>query len=308
MGGGSWSPSSWASYSTKTASMPRSAIYKSSRLLKDLDPKGVPVRESRDSVEHPASTAIAVFLDVTGSMGMIAENIAKKGLGVLFQEILDRKPVTDPQLMFGAIGDVYCDSAPLQVSQFESDNRIIEQLTGIYLEGGGGGNSTESYDLPWYFASMHTDTDCFGKRGKKGYLFTVGDEESPAGVTAAQLKEFLGDEASEDMTAESLLAMAERTWNCFHIIIEEGSHCRVAGRDKVLHSWQELMGQHAIPLSDHTKLSETIISLIQVTEGADKDKVVKSWDGSTSVVVKAALSGTEVGSVGAAGAVGMVRL
>jgi len=314
MGGGSWSPSSWATHATATASMSRSALYSSRGIKKELDPKGVAVRESRDSTEHPESTAIAVFLDVTGSMGFIAEKIAKEGLGTLFQEILDRKPVSDPQLLFGAIGDVRCDSAPLQVSQFESDNRIVEQLTGIYLESGGGGNDTESYDFPWYFAAKHMAADCFEKRGKKGYLFTVGDESTPAGITPEHLKEFLGstEEITEELSAEELLAMAEKKWNCYHIIVEEGNYCSSRGRDAVLRKWQDLMGQRAVPLSDYTKLPEVIISLIQLSGGADKKKVVDSWDGSTSVAVAAALDGVSIvgasGGSGGSGRSGMVKL
>ena len=75
--------------------------------------------------------------------------------------------VTDPQFLCAAIGDSKSDKTPLQVTQFESDIRIIRQLTDLYLEGGGGGNYGESYHLLWYFAAYRTAADCFEKRGKK---------------------------------------------------------------------------------------------------------------------------------------------
>ena len=62
----------------------------------------------------------------------------------------------DPQIMFGAIGDATCDRAPLQVGQFESDNRMDDDLGRILLEGGGGGQKTESYELAMYFMARHT--------------------------------------------------------------------------------------------------------------------------------------------------------
>lgn len=290
MGSGSYSSADWASYSRSAASKSVDELYKSNYMDNSLDPKNIKFRESCDSSEHPMSTPIIIDIDVTGSMGMIAEIIAKKSLGILFQEILDRKPVTDPQLMFMANGDVRYDHAPLQVSQFESDNRIVEQLTKIYIEHGGGGNSSESYDLPWYFAAKKTRIDSYDKRGKKGYLFTIGDEESPYGLERDHIKNFIGDTIQADLSPEELLKMAEQKYNVFHIVVEEGDYCNRA-RDKVMNSWTKLLGQRAIPMADHTKLAEIIVSTIQITEGADKDKVISSWNGDTSVVVSKAISG-----------------
>ncbi|HAO33838.1 MAG TPA: hypothetical protein DCQ84_12920, partial [Candidatus Competibacteraceae bacterium] len=65
--------------------------------------------------------------------------------------------------------------------------RIARQLRRLWLEKGGGGNACESYTLPWYFAATHTAIDCFEKRGKKGYLFTVGDEEPPLELPGAAI-------------------------------------------------------------------------------------------------------------------------
>lgn len=290
MGGGSYSSASWVDYSASVSHKSVDEIFTSRKMENLLDPKGVKTRESRDSDEHPASTAIIVDIDVTGSMGMLAETIAKKGLGTLFQEILDRKPVTDPQLMFMANGDARYDRAPLQVSQFESDNRIVDQLEKIWIEHGGGGNDSESYDFPWYFAAKHTSIDCYDKRGKKGYLFTIGDEQSPYGLTKQHIKDFIGDDIQEDLSAAELLKMAEQKYHVFHIIVEEGNHCS-SHEDEVFSSWAKLMGQRALHLSDHTRLAEVIVSAIQLTEGEDKDKVIKSWNGSTSVVVGKALNG-----------------
>jgi hypothetical protein len=168
MGSGTFDAGAYRAFTSSTTNKTTDEIYSSRSLNKTLDPKGVKVRESRDSVDNPLSTPVIVALDVTGSMGMIADVIARQSLGTLFTSILDRKPITNPHVMFMGIGDAFYDSAPLQVSQFEADKSIIEQLTQLYLEHGGGGNNFESYNLAWYFAANHTVHDSYEKRAKRG--------------------------------------------------------------------------------------------------------------------------------------------
>lgn len=276
MGSGSFDANSYRTYSASVASKPRDEVYTSRSIHADLNPHGVTLRESRDSADNPRSTPIIIALDVTGSMGMIAEQIAKQGLGTLFQGILQRKPVSDPHLMFMGIGDIACDRAPLQVSQFEADNRIVEQLTKLWLEAGGGGNNHESYDLAWYFAARHTEHDSMQKRGKRGYLFTVGDEETPKALSGPKLQQFLGGSRREGLDSRATLTEAQRLYDVFHIVIEEGDYARRAS-DQVRKSWNAMLGQRVIHLADHRLLAETVVSALQVAEGADHALAASGW-------------------------------
>lgn len=286
MGGGSWTSASWASYSKSTISgRSVSAIYQSSNMKAEFDPKGV-TRESRDSVEHPNSTPIMIGLDVTGSMGNILHQVANS-LGTMVGEVLNRKPCEDPQIMFAAVGDAVYDSAPLQVTQFESDVRIAEQLTSLWFEQGGGGNGFESYPLVWYFAANHTSTDADEKHGKKGVIITMGDDGYPEALTAAQIKSVFGDEVTEGITTKELLNQVRRKWDVYHLCLRQGG----TYRDSDLSNWQKILGEHAIPVADHTKISEIIVSILETRAGKSVDEVAASWDGSTAVVVKNALRG-----------------
>jgi len=290
MGTSRWNPSDWSAYSASAATKTRDAIFTARCLNPTLDPKAIPVRESVDSPANPQATPIIVALDVTGSMGAIPEALIKSGLGVLVEEILARKPVPDPHLMFMAVGDAAYDRAPLQVTQFEADNRIIPQLADLFLEGGGGGNSHESYHLPWYFAAMRTRHDALLKRGRKGYLFTLGDEEPPTHLLAAHAKAVLGDDLQADLPVADVLAMVERNYHVYHVIIEQGSHYRSDG-PVVLRKWRDLLGQRVIPLADYERLAEVLVSTIALNEGADRDHLTRSWSGDTGLVVAHALKG-----------------
>ena len=289
MGGMRWDAEDWKRASAATAGKRTEEIFTSSGMHPALNPYRV-VRESRDSLANPASNAIVIGLDVTGSMGIIADTMAREGLGTLVEEILKRKPVSDPHILACGIGDSYCDDAPLQVTQFEADIRIAEQLKMIWLEKGGGGNRHEGYHLPWYFAAQHTQIDCFEKRNKKGYLFTVGDEEPPEELLAAHAASIFGDSLQRDLSVHELLTLVSRMYHVVHVVVEEGSYAR-AHLPQVLTKWRALLGQRVLRLKDYRRLAEVVVSAIEVNEGRDRDTVAKSWSGDTSVVVAHALGG-----------------
>jgi len=289
MGHARWNPRDWDSYARTTRGRSRGDLFRSRGMNRDLDPKRIEMRESRDSDHNPLSTPIIVGVDVTGSMGMLAETLVKRGLKPLFEEILDRKPVTDPHVMAMAVGDAWCDQAPLQATQFEADISVARQIQDLWIEGGGGGNSYESYNLPWYFAATKTASDAWEKRRKKGYLFTVGDEPCPPVLEAKHIRSVFGEGMQYDMPTEDVLAMVERTYEVFHVVVEEGSYAR-SRLDQVMDSWVPVLGQRVLRLSDHERLSEVIVSAIEVTEGANVRDVAASWSRETGDVVAKAIA------------------
>lgn len=288
MGGNTWNSNDWDNFSSNTRSKSTDQVFQQHGMDPALDPKGVRMRESRDSAANPESHAIIVAADVTASMGKLSEALIRKGVGVLVDELLARRPVKNPHVMCMGVGDAHArDRAPLQVTQFEADIKIATQLAQVWLEGGGGGNGGESYHLAWYFAAMHTSIDCFEKRKKKGYLFTAGDENPHKVLTREQVKRVFGDDIERDLTSAELLTMASRSYHVFHLLVEESHSCDAS----VKQNWQNLLGERALPMSDHTKMAELIVSSIQVNEGASVADVMKSWSGDTSVVVARGLGG-----------------
>jgi hypothetical protein len=226
-----------------------------------LDPRDAR-RESRDSAEHPQSLAIAVLFDVTGSMRHVPRGLQAK-LPQLLGLLLRQGYVEHPQIMFGAIGDATCDRAPLQVGQFESDNRMDEDLGRVLLEGGGGGQKTESYELAMYFMARHTWIDCHEKRGKRGYLFIIGDEMAYPRVKRDEVHQVIGSRLPGDIPASSMAAELLRKWDTYFILPEAASY---GGDADVLASWRALLGQNVIQLADTDAVCETIALTIGLGE------------------------------------------
>ena len=285
MGSARWSPSDWSDHVAKTASKTQQQIFTQHDIHEELNPAVIARRESVDSDANPESTPIIIATDVTASMGILAETIVKKGLGVIMEEIYDRKPVPDPHLAIMAIGDAYVDRSPLQVTQFEADIVLAEQVKNIFIEHGGGGNGGESYNLAWWFALNRVEADAISKRGRKGFLFTIGDEAPHAELTASAIRQFCGEEHAETTTSRALLESLERNWEVFHLIVDP------VMSQPVRESWGDLLQERAIFVEDHEDLAEVIVSTMQVIQGASVDDVAKSWSGSTELVVRNAVGG-----------------
>lgn len=288
----------WTSYtSNPTAS--RSATFATAKSTADLltstkiddkmSPVNIKIREARDSALNPKSLPIILALDCTGSMNAVIFEAIKK-FNLILEELIAKSSIEDPAIMTMFLDDViYVGSDALQVSQFESDIEAVKQFEKMYVTGHGGGNSSESYHLPLYMAAFKTKTDSMEKRNKKGYLFTVGDEEMPPKLTKGQIQQVFGPDepVSQDFTYMDLWEAASRSYHCFHIVVMQGSHAGSAGEKHMREAWNKI-GQGLIILDDLTALPEVVVSTIRINEGEELDKVVGSWTGTTAVTVRAA--------------------
>jgi hypothetical protein len=141
-------------------------------------------------------TPIVVAMDVTRSRGDDSRAIYAK-LPMFIGQIELRNYVPGPAISFAAIGDATSgDRAPLQVGQFEADNRLDAVLSKIWLEEGGGGSGQESYELAAYYYARHTKLAAH-ERGEKGFFFFLGDEGFYPQVDLAQVARIIGHEAPE---------------------------------------------------------------------------------------------------------------
>lgn len=231
-------------------------IYRARRLDSMLDPKNV-IRECCDSEDHPHSLPVILGLDVTGSMGNACKMCASQ-----IDEIMTTLYKTNPDVEFCmmGIGDFACDDAPLQVTQFESDVRILDQTTKLWLESGGGGNGWESYTAAWYFALNRCKLDCWN-RGEKGILITMGDEPLNPYLPWKRMHEVLGGEfEKKDIDTKALYEEVKQKYDVYHIAITDQSSYHWY-KDRIEESWRPMLGDNLI-IAESKQLPEIIAAIV----------------------------------------------
>jgi len=285
MGHGNYSHEAHAALLSSRQDLPQQQVFAQRGCHALMNPKGLKTRESRDSAEHPQSLAIAFALDVTGSMGDIPNLLARKELPT-FMKLLGACHIADPQLMFLAIGDATSDQAPLQIGQFESTAELMDQwLTWSYLEGGGGGSGSESYELAFYMLAQHTDLDCWNQRKKKGYLFMTGDELPYPAVSRHQVGALLGETLDEDIPIQEVIAAAAETYHLFFLIPDpqRRRNCEKA--------WRKLLGDHVICMESAADTCTVAAAIVGLTE-----RVLPNLDAVASTLGEAGIDRDHVSS------------
>lgn len=272
MGCGSWSTDDFVSYSVTKGldvsdrgvikgSYSNQEMFKARTLDPDLNPKNA-IRECCDSEEHPNTLPVILALDVTGSMGSAAVEVAKT-LNEVMTKLYEK--IADVEFMIMGIGDLAYDTYPIQVSQFESDIRIAEQLDKLYFEFGGGGNDYESYTAAWYFGSRHTKLDCL-KRGRKGIIITMGDETLnpylPIKGNSCGLKDATGDNLQTDIETKDLYKEVSEKFNLYHLNVNHGYHLISTWQESIEKSFREYMDDNHFRNVNLNNIADAIVDII----------------------------------------------
>jgi hypothetical protein len=272
MGSGLWREDTFRQYSSRVGrtvdrtgrvagDMSNQEMFAARSLDPMLDPKDA-FRECCDTEEHPETVPVILALDVTGSMGQAAVEVAKQ-LNVIMTKLYEK--VKDVEFMVMGIGDFAYDRCPLQVSQFESDIRIAEQLDKVYFEFGGGGNGFESYTAAWYFGLEHVNLDAW-KRGRKGIIITMGDEGLNPYLPGKRLAEITGRPVVKDVETKDLYPKVLEKYDVYHLFVNHvGGRC-----EGYLRSWRNLMDEEHFRITDLRNIADLIIRI--VTARAEEDK------------------------------------
>lgn len=314
MGGGSWTHEGYSARVKANAAAGKSTFEYSDRVRRGeeqtlhalLDPTkeagptspfaGKVMREVCVTPEHPDPTAMLLWLDVTGSNYTAAKTVHSR-LPDLQNYLKNGNFCNDPQINVSAIGDAYSDRFPLQFGQYESDNRLDDQISVIVLERGGGGQVRETYELGAYMAARHVNLEPFHKYGKKGFVFFLGDEMPYSAVEQQYgrhtLTSLTGDSIAKSIATKDLFDELQQQNHVFFLFQEQGAY----EARKIVPAWERLIGKdNIVRLKDPQHVVEVIAAVVarvekDMTDGDIEAAMIAA--GGLSHTIKSAIRAVE---------------
>lgn len=263
---GDYSPAPhWAGYDFASArSAYRDVI---DRSYDDAIKKGVGANECvPEKIETSAESPLIIACDVTGSMGEWPQTIFSKlpYLEHEGQEYLG----DDFQISFAAIGDgPVGDRYPIQIRPFVRGAQLKDELASLIVEGGGGGNAEEGYDLcALYYAE---NCSCPGAIRKPIFIF-IGDEGIYSYVDKAYAKEWCHVDLKERLEPKAVFERLKEKFSVY--IIRKPYNCSgnssSASNDRIQNQWVEFLGEdHVVSLPDPKRVVDVIFGILAKETG-----------------------------------------
>lgn len=197
---------------------------------------------------------IVVAVDVTGSMGNWTKIIYDK-LPMFWGEMDKNKYLPDPSICIVAVGDAYSDDAPLQVCDFAQGQAIDDQIAKIYLEGKGGAQNCESYELAAHYFIEHCDISM----AELPFFFLLEDESVYPKLKRKQVEEVIGESLQSDIPSEKIFQKISGKFNFFVL------HKEYGGDDStVCKRWESLIGERFIELKDPKACVDDMLGIISM--------------------------------------------
>lgn len=217
------------------------------------------------TVHSDTQSPITIMLDVTGSNIEFARIVYDK-LPMFYGQIKQQGYLSDFDICISAIGDAYCDSAPLQVCDFKSGKSIDDEIKKLWLESGGGGQLKETYELGAYFFSKY----CEMPNAKKPYMFIIGDEAAYPELNTDIVTEFLGRSINSSISTKDIFSELLKVYDGNVFMLENPYGSSLSKTNLINSSWKDYFGQNrenVIMMKDEKSVIDIILGIIATNSG-----------------------------------------
>lgn len=217
------------------------------------------------SLKTESSSPLVIACDVTGSMGEWPATIFSK-LPYLEHEGKEYLG-EDMEISFAAIGDAYSDKYPLQVRPFTKGIDLKKRLEELVIEGGGGGQIMESYDLAALYYARNVEMP----NAVKPIFVFIGDEGLYDFVHEGHAKEYVGEKLKQKL---SISAVVKELKNKYSVYLVRKPYDNSGGdslgpNDKVIQAqWEELLrADHISILPEAGRVVDVIFGILAKETG-----------------------------------------
>lgn len=227
----------------------------------DLNPSLDPKNYKEKNLISKGRSPIVFALDITGSMGEWVKIIYDK-FPMFYGQIMQHEYTFDPTVSFCAIGDAECSNVPLQVSEFSNSLNIDDNINKLFLEGGGGGNLRESYEL----AAQFYLENCELVNHEFPFLFITGDEAFFNEITKANVEKILGRKIEKNLNSREVFKLLKKKFNIFHL---RKTFENVEKEKGMYRQWADTLGQERVLSVNSPKACiDVILGSLAITTGA----------------------------------------
>ena len=206
-------------------------------------------------IESKSKYPIIIALDVTGSNIDFAKLVYDK-LPMFYGQIEEKGYLDDFDICICAVGDAKYDSYPIQIGTPAKGLEIDSWLEKIVLEGGGGGNRTESYEIMAHYLNNY----CKFESDANPIIFFIADESVVDKVSKREC-EALGITCKEDYNPWEELN--KKFDNNVYVMLN-----RYCGRDFVdsfTESWKRILPkQHTIRIPEEKAIVDLMLGILAI--------------------------------------------
>jgi hypothetical protein len=211
-------------------------------------------------IKTESKAPLTILIDVTGSMGdwpavmfsklPYMDNECKEYLG------------EDMEISFAAVGDANSDQYPIQIRPFTKGREMEKQLKELVIEGNGGGQCHESYELTALYYARNAEMP----NAKRPIMIIIGDEGFYDHITKEHAKMAHVKLASKDISTEDVFKELKDMYSVYLIRKPYNS-----GDDKYIQKkWEDLIGKEHIAI---LPAADRVVDVIFGILAQEKNKV-----------------------------------
>jgi len=217
------------------------------------------------NVKTESPTPLVIWVDVTGSMGDWPATIFSK-LPYLDHEIKTEYLGADAEVCFGAVGDAHSDRYPVQVQPFTIGTDMTKKLEKLVIEGNGGGQVKESYELAALYTLHNIETP---NAVEKPIVIFIGDEMAYDKVTVAEAKGHAKVKIARQVTTKSIFKSLKEHFSPY-VILKQYRMAECSLNREIEKFWVDLMGRDRIAyLDDAGRVVDVIFGILAKESGRE---------------------------------------